>query len=140
MSIEIIIYIVITFAFAILLVSNIWVRIKNRELFVNAIQSELDRRLVYEKFEQLTKEQDAKNVEKTDGFLKFISDSREWAFKYIEDVQDAIKIFDQEVGPIVKHYRETKKSLYSKQSETLSKLAEAYDIIMSLMPDDEKKK
>lgn len=137
---EMAIYIIFTFLFAALVANNIWIRVKNRELFINSVQAELDRRAVYEKFEQITKEQDERNIEKTDGFLRFISESREWAFKYIEDVQDAIKIFDQEVGPIVKHYRETKKSLYSKQSETLSKLAEAYDIVMSLMPDDEKNK
>jgi hypothetical protein len=137
---EMAIYIIFTFLFAALVANNIWIRVKNRELFINSVQAELDRRAVYEKFEQITKEQDERNIEKTDGFLRFISESREWAFKYIEDVQDAIKIFDQEVGPIVKHYRETKKSLYSKQLETLGKLAEAYDIVMSLMPDDEKNK
>jgi hypothetical protein len=114
------------------------VRVKNKELFVNAIQAELDRMAVYAKVEEMLKEKDNASIEKTEGFLKFVSESREWAFKYIEDVQDAIKIFDKEVGPIIKHYQSTKKSLYRKQSETLQKFSEAYDIVMSLMPEDQK--
>ena len=40
--------------------------------------------------EELVKKQDVKKIEETDGFLKFVTESREWAFKYIEDVQSAI--------------------------------------------------
>jgi hypothetical protein len=31
------------------------------------------------------------SIEQTDGFVKFISDSREWAFDYIESVQQSIQ-------------------------------------------------
>jgi aspartyl/asparaginyl-tRNA synthetase len=87
--------------------------------------------------EEFLAQRDAVSVEKTDGFLRFVSESREWAFKYIEDVQSAIKIFEEELGPIVKHYKETKKPLYRKPSETLDKVVDAYDILMSLMPEEE---
>ena len=30
-------------------------------------------------------------LEKTDGFVKFLSDSRDWSFTYIENVQQAIQ-------------------------------------------------
>lgn len=139
MNLEIIIYIIITVVFGILLANNILVRVKNRELFVNAVQAELDRLTVSNKIEEMLKEKDSKSIEKTDGFLKFVSESREWAFKYIEDVQAAIKIFDDEIGPVVKHYKETKKSLYRKQADILAKLEQAYDIVMSVMPEEEKK-
>ncbi len=38
---------------------------------------------------ELDKRENA-SIEQTDGFVKFISESRDWAFKYIEDVQEAI--------------------------------------------------
>ena len=30
-------------------------------------------------------------IEKTDGFIRFISESRDWAFEYIEEVQQSIE-------------------------------------------------
>jgi hypothetical protein len=38
---------------------------------------------------ELEKRED-KSIEQTDGFVKFLSESRDWAFEYIENVQQAI--------------------------------------------------
>jgi biopolymer transport protein ExbB/TolQ len=40
----------------------------------------------------------------TQNFIKFLSDSRDWAFEYIEDVQKGIKKFMSEVEPQLNHY------------------------------------
>lgn len=40
--------------------------------------------------EELNK-RDNVSIEQTDGFVKFISESRDWAFNYIEDVQTSIQ-------------------------------------------------
>lgn len=40
--------------------------------------------------EELNQEIDDMSMQDKDGFVKFLSDSREWAFDYIEDVQDTI--------------------------------------------------
>jgi len=114
-------------------------KIKNRQMFARLLQAEMDKIIVYAKFEELVKEKESKNIEQTDGFLKFISESREWAFKYIEETQAAIKTFDEKIGPIVKHYKENKKSLYRKQSELMSEITSAYDTLMSSMPSEETK-
>jgi hypothetical protein len=45
---------------------------------IKFLQEELDKR-------------DNVSVEQTDGFVKFLSESRDWAFSYIEDVQNSIK-------------------------------------------------
>lgn len=47
-----------------------------------------------ERIKFLTNEIEKKDKEaltQTDGFVKFLSESRDWAFQYIEDVQVAIK-------------------------------------------------
>jgi uncharacterized membrane-anchored protein YhcB (DUF1043 family) len=137
---SIIIYIVITIVFGLLLLGIVSTKIKNRDLFAKAVQAELDKIIVYARLEEFLANKDAESVEKTDGFLRFVSESREWAFSYIEEVQAAIKAFDDKVGPIVNHYKESKKSLYRKQSELLSELSEAYDILMKSMPEEESKK
>ena len=39
-----------------------------------------------------------------ENFIKFLSDSREWAFTYIEDVQSGLKKFIDEVEPEIEYY------------------------------------
>jgi molecular chaperone DnaK (HSP70) len=44
--------------------------------------------------DEIAKSQDREaslKLEKTDGFVKFLSESRDWAFSYIEDVQKSIQ-------------------------------------------------
>ena len=45
---------------------------------IKFLQEELDKR-------------DNVSIEQTDGFVKFLSESRDWAFNYIEDVQQSIQ-------------------------------------------------
>jgi hypothetical protein len=72
----------------VLLFDNIRIRLKNKG-FVNEItQLNLNSMAYTEKIISL---QDELSVIESDGFLKFISDSRETAFSYIEEVQLAIK-------------------------------------------------
>lgn len=39
-----------------------------------------------------------------ENFIKFLSDSREWAFGYIESVQSGLKDFIEKVEPHLKYY------------------------------------
>ena len=111
-------------------------KIANRKLFKRAVQAELD---LMAMSEQLNKTILEHNAEKTDGFLRFVSDSRDKAFTYIEEVQAALDIFEQELGPIMRHYKKTGKPVSRKQSETLDKISMVYDLLKSLMPEEDKK-
>lgn len=88
--IELIAFIVFVVFFALLILSNISTRIKNRLLTKEAIQLNIDKFVLFEKLEKLIQEKDNKSLEDSEGFLKFLSQSREWAFSYIEDVQKTI--------------------------------------------------
>lgn len=81
-----------------------------------AILLALEKFTVGKKLESVIAENETNKLEKDDGFLKFISESRDWAFKYIEDVQQAIK-----------EYKD------NKSKKTLDKL-------ISYLPKDEGKK
>ncbi|MGA1047403.1 MAG: hypothetical protein ACO3UU_05295 [Minisyncoccia bacterium] len=39
-----------------------------------------------------------------ENFIKFLSDSREWAFDYIENVQIGLSKFVEEIDPIVSYF------------------------------------
>ena len=93
--------------------------ISNRKMFARAVQAEMDRVMTMIQLEKMTAEQSAQSVEKTDGFLKFISESRDWAFTYIEDVQAAIKEYD---------------TALSKQNP--DQMNKAYKKLIDLLPED----
>ena len=39
-----------------------------------------------------------------ENFIKFLSDSRDWAFTYIEDVQNGLTKFVEEVDPTINYF------------------------------------
>lgn len=130
------------FAFALLVfvglvITNIRTRLQNNRLKANLTQESIDRAIVMQEMQKLMAEIDTKNSNQNDGFLKFVSDSREAAFKYIEEVQSAINEFDTKVGPAVKHYKETGKMLDRKPSDLVRELADAYDKLMASMPKED---
>lgn len=108
-----------------------------KRISVALLQSEINREAIEKKLLEVLASKDSSNVEKTDGFLKFISDSRDAAFKYIEEVQSAINEFVSRIGPIVKHYKETGRVLERKPSELVKELAQAYDKLVDSMPKED---
>ena len=83
-------------------------------------QADVDRLLLARRLEQELNTKDSTKLEQTEGFVKFISESRDWAFKYIEDVQEAIVklgvyekniVVDSNVPKAVEAYNNLKKFL-----------------------------
>lgn len=91
MLLEIIAFSLFVLLFTLLGINNIIVRTKNRKLTKEAFQLNTDKLMLLEKLERLVHEKDSSDLEKTDGFLRFISESRDWAFEYIENVQKSIQ-------------------------------------------------
>ena len=135
--IEFTVFAIALLVFISLIVANITTRMQNNKLKTALTQEIIDRGIVTKKMQELMAELDRKNSNQNDGFLKFVSDSREAAFKYIEEVQAAIGEFDNRVGPVVKHYKETGKVLERKPSELVRELTEAYDKLMASMPKED---
>ena len=73
--------------------------IQKRKVLSLYIQSEMHKYMLGQKLEELQKELSTKELSETDGFVKFISQSRDWAFEYIEEVQKALTEFDEVVDP-----------------------------------------
>lgn len=82
---------------------------KNRKLLRNVVELHIERAAL----ENMISDQAINNlqpVDQGDGFIKFLSESREWAFNYIDDVQKEIFV--------LKEKYENKKAL----DESLQKL------------------
>jgi uncharacterized membrane protein YhiD involved in acid resistance len=135
--IEFAIFFIFLIVFFVLVFDNIKVRMQNNKLKTNLTQEYIDRAIVMQEMQKLMAEIDTKNSSQNDGFLKFVSESREAAFKYIEEVQAAIAEFDNKVGPAVKYYKETGKMLDRRPSELVRELTEAYDKLMASMPKED---
>jgi hypothetical protein len=135
--IEFAVFVIALLIFVALIITNIHTRLQNNRLKANLTQESINRGIVMQEMQKLMVEIETKNSDQNDGFLKFVSDSREAAFKYIEEVQAAINEFDERVGPVVNHYKKTGKVLERKPSELVRELTEAYDKLMVSMPKED---
>jgi hypothetical protein len=95
---NIIVFSFYTFSILTLLYFIIKFNKQRKQLYGLCLQFEMDKYLLSQKIEELQKELATRELAKSDGFIKFISQSRDWAFQYIEEVQKALVEFDKEVA------------------------------------------
>lgn len=65
--------------------------------------------LAYSKIEALSSlkdNDDMNNDVHKENFIKFLSDSRDWAYEYIKDVQDGLENFINEIEPEIAYFDE----------------------------------
>ena len=99
------------------------------------MQEMADRMLLQKKVEELYQDIENAKLEKTDGFLKFVSESRDWAFQYIEEVQTALSEFDKSVAPELEWANTFGQVLgENAHTNTLRKISEAYDKLKEVLP------
>ena len=121
----------------ILLINNLAIRSKNRKLSAEIIQIALDKAIISEKLKEELDKKDSDSIEKSDGFLKFISQSRDWAFDYIEQVQTALLEFKNKIEPQIL-YAKTYGTVAGQSPHTIiiDKISDAYDDLVKVMPED----
>ena len=79
-------------------------------LFFYVVQKKANKVIIAKTLETMLMHQLISGSNKTDkdqaneDFLKFVSDSRDWAYQYIEDVQAGLKAFIDEVEPQIEYY------------------------------------
>ena len=101
-------------------------------------QGLVDEFILMGELDKMSKNTETKKIEETEGFLKFVSDSRDLAFQYIERVQIAIKQFQDVFHPIaVEYYKDKDKPI---SQEEFGRLFEAYKKLVGELPDEGKKK
>jgi hypothetical protein len=69
-----------------------------------------------------------------EDFLKFISDSRDWAYTYIEVTQEKVSSFISDVGPVI-DYLEKYSPPTLAEDQRLA-IIEGYKIIKTILPED----
>jgi hypothetical protein len=72
-----------------------------------------------------------------EDFLKFISDSRDWAYAYIDEVQESLNKFIKDLEPEISYFDEfgIVGSAYP-HYYSMKKISEAYKELKKLLPED----
>jgi hypothetical protein len=75
-----------------------------------------------------------------ESFIKFLSDSRDSAFEYIEEVQAGISSFVKQVDPEISYFKEYGDIMaMSPNYNSMNKIATAYEDLIKLLPKEESK-
>jgi len=74
-----------------------------------------------------------------ENFIKFLSDSRDWAFSYIESVQKGLTKFVSDVDADVSHFDEYGDTLSMSRPDypSMKNISKAYKELKTLLPEDE---
>jgi hypothetical protein len=88
--------------------------------------------------QEAQQEQNKTDKEKSnEDFLKFVSDSRDWAYQYIEDVQESLNKFIIDIEPEIAYFDEygIVGSAFP-HYHSMKKISEAYKELKKLLPED----
>jgi hypothetical protein len=97
-------FVVLSISFAI---SYLAVLSKLKSLTISSAQLFLENLKLSQHVESIKANQElTDNDIHRENFIKFLSDSRDWAFSYIEDVQKGLTKFVEEVDPSVNYFLE----------------------------------
>ena len=100
------------------------------------LQAISDRQTVVDYLETEMAKSNALQLNEDDGFVKFLSQSRDWAFQYIEDVQASLNTFVETVGPAMAYYDK-----YGRinESPSMNTIFDAYQKLIEVLPETNNK-
>lgn len=134
MIIESITFAVLLALIAVLLIDDIRVRFARTKTSAKYLQAEIDRSIMSEKMQELMSEKELNSLQESEGFIKFLSESREWAFGYIEEVQAALDDFDNKVTPILAYYSTYGSAVNGLHTEIAKEISDAYEGLKKVLP------
>lgn len=134
---DFIFFVVFISFFFILITDNILMRRKLHKTKAEAVQTYINMSIVVDDLKQKLEDKTTTPIDKSEGFIKFISDSREMAFKYIERVQESVNKFINDIEPEIDYFDEygivgdAYPHYYS-----MKKISQAYKELKELLPSD----
>jgi hypothetical protein len=136
-AIEIVAFSVVIFSLVISLVSAIRYKMQITALRSEIIQQNVDINHVKSRLAQALLEVESKKLENTDGFLAFLSESRDWAFNYIEEVGKSFEDLDSTMQTIFQ-WSDTYGDVNgeTEHSEAIREIKTAYEKFKNTMPNN----
>jgi hypothetical protein len=135
--IELISFVFFIFLFFALIINNVRFKIKTVSMSKELIQSHIDKTVLAEKLFEASARNLLKKETESDAFLKFVSDSRDWAYQYIDDVQEGLNKFIIDIEPEIAYFDEYGEvgSAYP-HYHSMKKISGAYKELKKLLPED----
>jgi hypothetical protein len=135
--IEIIVFIIFISSFLLLIIDNARLRIKNLKVKKKVISLATEIIIVSQRLEKELQLKKDGLPENSEGFVKFVSQSRDWAFQYIEEVQSGIHTFIKNTEPEINYFDEygIASSAYP-HYHSMKKISGAYKELKKLLPED----
>jgi hypothetical protein len=120
-----------------LIFKNVTLNIKLSEIRLELIKAHLDKTIISEKFIEVVDKKNKLEDPSSEAFLKFVSDSRDWAYQYIDEVQEGLNKFITDIEPEIVYFDEygIVGSAYP-HYYSMKKISEAYKELKSLLPAD----
>jgi hypothetical protein len=126
----------IVFFFA-LVVKNFKLQLRASSLAKDVIKLNISNFILSEKLTEISNTVPDKADPSAEAFLKFVSDSRDWAYQYIEEVQGSLHKFINSIEPEIAYFDE-----YGLVGDayphyhSMKKISAAYKEIKKLIPED----
>lgn len=136
--IDLVAFIALGTVIAILIVSVIALNAQKSRLAGKLLQTTIEKMTALNILEDALSEKESNSVEQTEGFLKFVSDSRNWAFDYIEEVQAGLAKFQASVKPHLDYINKYGSLIDNPVQGSIDKISEAYKELEKLMPENDK--
>lgn len=133
--IEFIAFSVVIFLFFMLLVRYIRLSLKLTATTLELIKAHVDKSLIADKLSELAQEPKDKEDPAAEAFLKFISDSRDWAYQYIDEVQLALDKFITDIEPEILYFDEYGDLMSAEPNyNSMKKISESVKELKKLLP------
>ncbi len=134
--IEFISFVIFIVIFFILVFDNLRLRLVHRSNTIQLLEVATERNIIATKLLDLTEQNLEPTEAASEGFLKFISDSRDWAFEYIENVQVGLNKFISDAGPSIEYWEKYGSVMDTPLDINMQKISISYKELKSLLPED----
>ena len=121
-------------AFVYLLSITVKLRVKNLSLINENLEVYIRNSILTKELKDRLEQADIQTLASNDDFLKFVSQSRDWAFEYIESTQENIYEFVTKAGPVIEYLDEFDPPIITNDQKKA--LVGAYNSIRSTLPDE----
>jgi hypothetical protein len=120
-----------------LIFKNVTLNIKLSESRMEVIRAHLDKTIISEKLIEVSEKKNKLDDPSSEAFLKFVSDSRDWAYQYIDEVQESLNKFITHIEPEILYF-DTYGDLMSAEPNynSMKKISGAYKELKKMLPED----
>ena len=139
-SLNIVSFAFLSFALLVAVIRYAVLNAKYRKTLLELVQSRIDKGIYldfYEKNILKSKELNSFDVDSQDAFIKFLSNSRDWAFSYIEDTQNVITNVLLKTDQTIKYHKDFMSMEIEPYRTQIDTLVTAIEELKTLIPKEE---